>query len=234
MNREIEVSNSRLRQLKARIVKLQTWLNDEIAKDEKPSLANYIQEILYRRAAEGKSQHSQTLYNLKDAANMLNFLTRNNIIDMAGLDEHFKNMIGEQLDIQDELKPIERRLKTLTEHIWYTDNYLKNKSVYTHYQQEKNSKKQAVFAEKHQDKIELYEEANSYLKKVMNGKTTLPTKAWKAEYSKLTAERNTLNQRYIDLKDEVSEAEQIRKSVYSIIRQEQRERQSLRAQDMEL
>ena len=76
--------------------------------------------------------------------------------------------------------------------------------------------------------------AKDYLKDVMNGKTTLPTKAWKAEYAKLTAERNRLNQRYVALKDEVREAEQIRKSVYSILRQEQREQQTRRTQDMEL
>ena len=46
----------------------------------------------------------------------------------------------------------------------------------------------------------------------MNGKTTIPTKAWKTEYAALTAERKTLNQRYVALKDEVKEAEQIRKS----------------------
>ena len=67
----------------------------------------------------------------------------------------------------------------------------------------------------------------------MNGKTTLPVKAWKAEYAKLTAERETLNRRYLALKGEVKEAEQIRRSVYNILRQEQREQQPRRAQDME-
>ncbi len=45
-------------------------------------------------------------------AKMLNFLQTNNIMDMAGLDEKFKSMIGEQLDIQGKLKPVERRLGT--------------------------------------------------------------------------------------------------------------------------
>ena len=79
----------------------------------------------------------------------------------------------------------------------------------------------------------LFVAAHSYLKDVMNGKTTLPIKAWKAEYAKLTAERKTLNQRYLAFKDEVKEAEQIRKSVYSILRQEQREQHPHRTQDME-
>ncbi len=47
---------------------------------------------------------------------MLNFLQANNIMDMTGLDEKFKSMIGEQLDIQGKLKPVERRLGTLKRH----------------------------------------------------------------------------------------------------------------------
>ena len=48
------------------------------------TLADYIQGILSRRTREGKSQVSQSIYNLKDAAKMLNFLQSNNIMDMAG------------------------------------------------------------------------------------------------------------------------------------------------------
>ena len=79
----------------------------------------------------------------------------------------------------------------------------------------------------------LFTTAKDYLKGVMNGKTTIPTKTWKEEYAKLTAERKTLNQRYLALKEEVKEAEKIRKSVYSILRQEQREQQPHKMQDME-
>ncbi|WP_251352478.1 hypothetical protein [Hominisplanchenecus murintestinalis] len=79
----------------------------------------------------------------------------------------------------------------------------------------------------------LFTAAKDYLKGVMNGKTTIPTKTWKEECTKLTAERKTLNQRYLALKEEVKEAEKIRKSVYSILRQEQREQQTRRKQDME-
>ena len=123
INREIEVSNQRLRQLKARIIKLQDWLDDEMKKDEKPSLADYIQDILYRQAQDGKSQRTQSIYNLKDAANMLNFLTRHEIKDMAGLDAHFAKMIGKQQDIREQLKPIDRRIKTIDEHIKQSGNY---------------------------------------------------------------------------------------------------------------
>jgi hypothetical protein len=39
---------------------------------------------------------------------------------------------------------------------------------------------------------------------------------------------------YLRVKDEVKEAEQIRKSVYNILRQEQREQQLQKSQDVEL
>ena len=216
INREIEVTNQRLRQLKARIGKLRDWLKEEAENTEPPTLADYIQDILKRKAQAGKSGVSQSLYNLKDAANMLNFLTANNIMDMAGLDEKFKSMIDGQMDIRDKLKPIDRRLAVLKKHIEQADTYLKYKG-----------KKALPDSEQI-----LFTAAHDYLKGVMNGKTTIPANAWKAEYAKLTAERKTLNQRYLALKDEVKEAEQIRKSVYSILRQEQREQQH-RAQDVE-
>ena len=52
----------------------------------------------------------------------------------------------------------------------------------------------------------MFTAARDYLKGVINGKTTIPTKTWKAEYAKLTAERKTLNQRYLALKEEVKKS----------------------------
>ena len=51
--------------------------------------------------------------------------------------------------------------------------------------------------------------------------------------TKRIAERKMLNQGYLALKEEVKEAEKIRKNVYGILRQEQREQQTQRKQDME-
>ena len=107
------------------------------------AVADYIQGILSRKAQTGKQGYSQSLYILKDAAKMLNFLQANIYFKCKGK------------------KPL-----TEAEQILLTA-------------------------------------AKDYLKGVMNGKTTIPTKAWKEEYTKLTAERKTLNQRYLALKEEV-------------------------------
>ncbi len=202
------------------VEKIEKAKNAQLAREIEIALPRELtreQGILSRKAQAGKAGYSQSLYNLKDAAKMLNFLQTNSIMDMAGLDEKFKSMIGEQLDIQGKLKPVERRLATLKMHLEQADIYFKCKG-----------KKPLTEAEQI-----LFTTAKDYLKGVMNGKTTIPTKAWKEEYTKLTAERKTLNQRYLALKEEVKEAEKIRKSVYSILRQEQREQQPRRKQDME-
>ena len=80
----------------------------------------------------------------------------------------------------------------------------------------------------------MFENAEKYLKGVLqqhfDPKKLPPVTKWKAEIEKLTAERKRLDYDYSILRNEVKEAEQIRKSVYSILRQEQRERQPRRVQ----
>jgi hypothetical protein len=83
----------------------------------------------------------------------------------------------------------------------------------------------------------MFDNAEKYLKGVLqthfDPKKLPPIAKWKTEIEKLTAERSGLNQQYNALKDEVKEAERIRKSIHSIIRQEQREQQLRRAQNVE-
>ena len=71
INREIEVSNSSLRQLKARLIKLENWLKEETDNTEPPTLADVIQNILERREQTGQPSRHSTINNLKAAAHLL-------------------------------------------------------------------------------------------------------------------------------------------------------------------
>ena len=188
---------------------------------------------------------------------MINFITRNKIADMSGLDECFANMIGKQQDIREELKPIDRRLKTLDEHIRQSGSYkgfrkykVQYEKLYAQYETIKKAggfgaerKAQKAFAaandyyETYHNEITMYNKAEKYLRDVLqehfDPKKLPPIKKWQAEVKKLTAKRGEVEQKYYDLRDEVKEAEQIRKSVYSIVRQEQRERQPRRAHEID-
>lgn len=78
-----------------------------------------------------------------------------------------------------------------------------------------------------------YEAAERYLNVVMNGKTSIPLKAWKAEHDKLNGEKKALTRQYYTLKDEVKEVEQIRRNVYSILREENGREQPTRKHELE-
>jgi hypothetical protein len=233
INRKIEVTNQNLRQIKARLNKLQTWLKEEQDNTEPPTLADVISNILTHREQAGQRSRYGSIYNLKAAADMLNFLTANKIMDMAGLDKKLQGMIGEQFRIRDELKPIERRLKTLDKHIEQVGYYQEFTKIYKLYKHEK-PKNQAAFYESHRRELTLYEAAERYLKDHLNGRDKIPLPTWKGEREKLTADKKRLNSAYNYLKTDTAKVEKIRSNVYDIMRAEQRERQPQRARGMEL
>jgi len=166
-------------------------------------------------------------------------------------------MFGRQQDIREEVKHIDRRLKSLDEHIRQSGNYkayrgqkAQYEKLYAQYEADKKEggfgaerKAQKALAatneyyEAYREKITMYEKAEQYLKGVLqqhfDPKKLPPVSKWQAEIAKLTAERSKLNQRYYALKEEIKEAEQIRKSVYSIVDAEQRQRQPRRVQEIE-
>jgi cell division protein FtsB len=81
--------------------------------------------------------------------------------------------------------------------------------------------------------LTLYQAVERHIKGVLNGRTKIPLPAWKAEREELTAKRNRLNQRIYALKDEVKEVDKIHRNVYDILREETREAQRTRAQDVD-
>ena len=218
INREIEI-NKLLRQLRARINHLKGWLKEEEKNAAPPTLADVIRSILEK--GEQRNRYGQ-IRNLKAAANVFNFLHENNITDMAGLQEKVSEMYGKQMDIGGRLNRIDRRMKTLDEHIRQAGYYQEHRELYSQYQQIKRPKRQAVFKEKNYTGIALFEAAKRYLDANLNGHA-LPLKSWKEERDKLYVECNMLNREYVSLKQEVKEMETIRRSVDNILRESARE-----------
>jgi len=141
------------------------------------------------------------------------------------------------------LKPLERRLKTLDEHIEQGGNYKKYKGIYERYNSIQPSMADKIFKRDpkedfyntHRAEITLFESADKYLKEHLNGKVeTPPLKKWKAEREEKTAEKEKLYREYYTIKNEAKEVEQIKKSVYEIMREETQREQHTRRHEMEL
>jgi len=107
----------------------------------------------------------------------------------------------------------------LAEHLAQYENYKQHKAVYQKWQQ-LDPKKRDAFYDKHVDEIQRYENAMQYLDAVMNGRTTVPVKAWSAERDKLTAERLTLSEEYYRLKDDVKNVETLRRGAENLMRED--------------
>ena len=162
---------------------------------------------------------------------MLSFLQENKIMDMDGLNDYFKSMFDKQFAIRDELKPIERRMKTLDEHIRHSGNYkayrkfkAKYEKLYAEY---KTLRKATGFGaarkaqkaldtankyhETYRNEIAIYENAERYLRDVLqkhfDPKKLPPITKWQTERESLTADLQRLNLDYKKLKDDTAKVE---------------------------
>ena len=242
INREIEISNQRLRQLKSRIRKLQNWLDTERTNDKPPTLADVITSIL-------SQDENSKIHNLKAAADVLVFLQENNIVNVDDLDEKLREVTGVQSAIQQDYKKVDRRLNTLDEHLKHSRIFKQYRSfkvqyenLSTEYKTLKNSsafgsKRKAQKAldtaneyyENHRHEIASFETATQYLKDVLQDRfdpKKLPSiTKWKAEQAELLSQQSTLNDEYKQVKSDVNEISKIRSNAYSILGVERRELQ---------
>jgi hypothetical protein len=251
INRQVAVSNSQIRQLRARITKLSDWLKSDAANAGPPTLADVISDILNRQGQSGITR-------LKAAAKTLLFLQENGITDISGLERKVNSMHGEVYSIGEKLKPLERRLKTLDEHIAQSENYKKHRKTKAQYDgliaDCKAAEKEAgVFAksraqklrnavesfhDSHRAELTLYDAAERYLRDVLQGRfdpsRLPPMTKWKEEREAKTAERDALYAQYDSLKAETQKVEQIKRGIDEILRGETAERTARKTQDQEL
>ena len=214
INRKIEVSNKLLRQLRARINKLKDWLKAEAANTMPPTLSDIIRGILDRPEQKG---YYGLMADPNMATRVINYLQENQITDMPGLREKVGEMYDRRLDMGDRLNRIDGRLHMLDEHIRHMGYYQEHREIYRQYQQIKRPKKQAAFREQHYTEIALFESAYRYLEQHLNGQTA-PLNSWKEERAKLYTEWVALSQQYLALKEEVDQAEIVKRNVEWLLR----------------
>jgi hypothetical protein len=168
---------------------------------------------------------------------------------MAGLAGKVSAMNGKLCGVGDNLNKIDRRLKTLDEHIRHSENFKNGRGQKARYEklyaEYKTARKQTgLFAERKTQKaldaaqdyyeanlaaITLYEAAERYLRDVLQGRFDVkrlpPMTKWKEERAAKTAERKALTADYNLLRDEVKNAEAIKRSVEQLTREDEPKRE---------
>jgi len=251
INREIEVTNNQIKQLRARISKLEKWIAEEATNTKPPTLADVITDILSR-------QGQSSLTRLKSASQMLMFLQENQINDMAGLEDKVKTMRGKVNRLREDLKKVERRIGTLDEHLRQSENFTKHRKIKARYESlyseyKAADKETGIFAKHkaqkaldvaneyhhtHSPELAMFDTAEQYLRGVLqkrfDPKKPLPIDKWQEERAGKTAERAALNREYETLKAETQKVEQIKRSVGDILKVESSERTQQRIRSVEL
>jgi uncharacterized coiled-coil protein SlyX len=252
-NREIEITNRQIRQLRARINKLDKWLAEEATNDKPPTLFDVLQEILSR-------QGCSTLTNLKHGSEIFTFLIRNEIFSIDDLEIKVRAMHSKVNAVRDDLKKTERRIDTLQEHLRHSGNfknYRKHRQKYeglyseylaakkgTGFGSERKTKKALAAAneyhEQHRSELAMFANAEQYLRDVFQDrfdpKKLPPITKWRDELAAKLAEKDSLYREYSALKDDTYKIEQIRASVKAILHnaEPQPERTARKSRGVEL
>ncbi|MDR3348662.1 MAG: MobA/MobL family protein [Acidaminococcales bacterium] len=242
-NREIAAMNSKLRQINARLKKLEAYKFELL--QSPPTLYEVFSELC-NQPPEKRGQ-SRKIADIKNMADMLLFFDKYGIETVADLTRVVREIRGNFDDVRDDLKKNERRLKTLDEHIKHSENFksyrgykAKYDKLYAEYRTLKKSS--GLFAERKARKaleaandycednrmeLTLFDAAEKYLKGVLQSrydpKKLPPITAWKDEREKKTTERAALYQRYEKLKTETQNIEAIKRTIDQIIKTDEPE-----------
>jgi hypothetical protein len=189
---------------------------------------------------------------------VFNFLQENGISDMKGLAGKVTAMKGKLHGVGENLNKIDRRLKTLDEHIRHSENFKNGRGQKARYEklyaEYKTARKQTgLFAERKAQKaldaaqgyyesnrteIVLYEAAERYLRNVLQGRFDVkklpPMTKWKEERAAKIAEQKALYADYYRLRDEVKNAEAIKRSVEQVTRADEPKREQIRRRSRDL
>ena len=181
--------------------------------EQRISLRIEIENNIKAQQSAGYARWAK-LYNLKQAAKALNFLTEHQIESYESLESRLDEISTANDEAAAALKAVERRLGEMA-------LLIKNLSAYKQLRpvalELRNAKDKAAFRRQHESQLILYEAAAKALKEA--GITKLPNLyALKTEYKKLDAERERLSAQYSEAKQKLKEYGIVKQNVDSILR----------------
>ena len=243
-NRLIKEQNRLLKEVKRRIAELGKWVKEKSAQKENQSInpihsvpvhSPTLLELLYAAMQQTEQPNSRygKIRDLKTFAKAVSFLQSNNISTLSELQETLSGMKKRYWNTNSEIKQTEKLLHERKELIEQAENYLQYREYHKAYKQTK-PKKQEEYTERYRTELALYDRAERYLKEHLGSDTKLRPKAWKAEVADLTAQKDRLYLEVRKLKEEVAEAETVKKCVEQAIPPTEQKKEKQKGRDMSL
>jgi hypothetical protein len=207
-NREIVNRNKQLKQMKARIRKLEDWAKAE--REKPPTLWEVFSNISEREDAKTLT-NSQHIANVKLMADTLNFIEKYDIETLDDMTAAVQNLRNRYNKIKVEMSSVTRRFVTLQEHLNRAEIYSTNRAVYQKWYSLKGDKADDYYS-KHSDEIRDWLEAHKYFGRVLGEHKQIPLSDWKREFADVSAKRTALYGEQDNISNEIKSAETIKRN----------------------
>ena len=170
-----------------------------------------------------------SVFNLKQMAQTLNYLTEHGLLDYADLTARADEATSRYNSLSGQIKAAEQRMAEIAVLKTHIINYSKTREVYIAYRKAGYSKK---FRAEHESEILLHQAAKKYFDGL--GLKKLPTvKSLQAEYAALLAEKKSAYADYRKTRDEMRELLTVRANVDRLMGygEQQQEAEATRRED---
>jgi ATP-dependent exoDNAse (exonuclease V) alpha subunit len=251
INRAIVIGNREIRQLRARISKLEKGIA-ELSESTKQIDAH---DIIFKLMSP---HYNSAVARVKNAATIHNYCIENDISCVADMDRAVRKLQSRLASVSEEMKKTTRRVDTLTKRLeqgkhftenrQYSREYARLYAIYTTAVSEKKllSGRKAqkaldaanAYYEENRAHITLYQAAEKYLRDALQEhynpkKLALQVAKWEKELAEKAAERKIQYGKYEKIKSEIATAEKIQRTIWEAQREEKGEQMRRKARSLE-
>ena len=185
---------------------------ESAAKTKPVNLLVDIQEKLQEGKGAGYARWAK-VFNLKQMAKTLNYLTENNLLEYASLAEKTAEATERYHQISEQIKAAEKRMSEITVLKTHITNYAKTRDTYVAYRKAGYSNK---FLAEHEEKILLHKAAKAAFDEL--GMEKLPTmESLKEEYAGLLAAKKEIYGEYRKVREEMRELQNVKANVERLL-----------------
>ena len=221
INRQIAADNKLLKEIKSRITRIYNWSKEQAAQPQgKESVIAQLWQA--RMDAAAPTSRSGKIRKLQEDAKLFNLLQSNGIASMQQLYEKVSAMNSEYYDLRGKIVSAERRLAVLDKQLEMWAQYEQYKPVRQRLDKVKPGKREK-YQQEHRAELASFDAAASFLKSMKESGETITPKAWKAEATKLTAQKDMAYTKMRAMRDEIKAAENLRKAADRLALEEQRQ-----------
>lgn len=172
-------------------------------------------------AGKGKGyEYWAKVFNLKEAACTLNFLTEAGISDYAQLEQREAEVSAHFQEISGKMKRLEGRMAEVADLKYHIIRYIKTRETYRKYRQAKDK---AAFYLEHTEEIAQHEAAKKAFD-AFHGEKLPTVSELQSEYRKLLNEKQELGEEFAKLKKEMQNYRDAKKNVDQILQVEKGEK----------